>query len=186
MSDTSMAADMASATSRGRGWPGQPPPCPSREGACRRRSCFACSPGCRRRFRPAPTPIRTAWNGRWNAATSPTATRLRAWLADVLIARLRPQRRDPAAPRAPRRAAIRTRSAKSPTSPPPSRRRANAATETLGSGHGLPRRRRRVASAATCPPTRRLPGRRRRAGRRGMASPKTRPPPPTCRPSPPT
>ena len=47
--------------------------------------CSVCSPGCRRHFRPAPTPIRTAWNGRSERGDITDGDTLRAWLADVLI-----------------------------------------------------------------------------------------------------
>ncbi len=49
---------------------GSPSPAPpARGGEFLLPHCCGCLPGSRRHSPPAPTPIRTAWNGRWNAAT---------------------------------------------------------------------------------------------------------------------
>ena len=48
--------------------------------------CCGCWPGCRRLFRPAASPIRTAWNGRWKPARSTTATPCAPGWTDVLRA----------------------------------------------------------------------------------------------------
>ena len=99
-------------------------------------------------------------------------------------ARLRPQRRDPAAPRAPRR----HRSADAPRDRGPRRRRravARTPDGNAGPGHRLYRRRRRMASATTAATRRLTPSRSARSPAR-TASPKTQPPPPICKHSRPT
>ena len=107
------------------------------------------------------------WNGRWNAATSPTATRLRDWLADVLAhgsgrndaILLRHAHRadgDCAAARCDLAAAI-----------APSRERR---AETLDQGTRLHRCRRAPGIRRDLPRARRLSGRGRRARRRATAS----------------
>ena len=63
------------------------PPTPSRKGRGRflLPHCCGCLHGSPQHFLLAPTPIRTVWNGPWNAVTSLDGDTLRAWLADVLL-----------------------------------------------------------------------------------------------------
>ena len=153
---------------------GQPP----------RAVCSACWPGCRRRSRPAPSPIRTAWNGRSNAATSRDGDTLRAWLADVLAHGA--GRNDAIllrhAHRAARRSAALSDIAELAAAIAPARERR---TETLDQGTAFVAAAAAWASARRCRSASPIPSRSARSPAR-MASTKTPPPPPICRPSPPT
>ena len=107
-----------------------------------------------------------------------TATRCSAWLADVLAHRRRPHRRDPAAPRASRRArsgraGARSRELALAATPSP-----GAARRSAGPGPGLP-----AGGGAVAGLRRELPGRIApyavavgAAGRASTASPRTTPP----------